>query len=229
METISLRSETSPTIGALAAALAKAQGAMKFASKDSTNPHFKSKYADLAAVWEAIREPLSANGLAIFQNPSSDANGIILETILMHASGEFIRSTCWMPVAQKTAQAYGSATTYARRYSLAAVAGVAADDDDGNAASVPASGELRAVMQAARRVEIQDVVAEDRDEKPLTPAPPRKATPWERMQEAGKSKGLKVVDVGRIATRVTNKTKTNAFTEEDVDLVLKEITASVSA
>lgn len=122
-------------LGKLAEALAKAQGQMKPAVKDSINPHFRSNYADLAACWSAIREPLSSNGLAVIQNVSSDQTGVTVETMLVHTSGEHIQSRCWLPVAQKTPQAYGSAITYARRYSLAALVGLSAEDDDGNAAS----------------------------------------------------------------------------------------------
>lgn len=123
------------SLGKLAEALAKAQGAMKPAVKDSINPHFRSNYADLAACWAAIREPLSSNGLAVIQNVSSDQTGVTVETMLVHTSGEHIQSRCWLPVAAKTPQAYGSAITYARRYSLAALVGLSAEDDDGNAAS----------------------------------------------------------------------------------------------
>lgn len=127
---------TSASLAKLAEALAKAQGAMAAAKKDSTNPHFKSRYADLAAVWEAIRAPLAENGLSVLQRVSTSQEGVTVETMLLHASGEWVQDRCWMPVAQQTPQGFGSAITYARRYSLSALVGVAADeDDDGNAAS----------------------------------------------------------------------------------------------
>lgn len=122
--------------GELAAALAKAQGAMGAAQKSATNPHFRSKYADLAAVWDACRKPLSDNGLAVVQQVDSDEHGVTVSTRLIHASGQEIRAHLWLPVAQRTPQAYGSAITYGRRYGLASLVGVVADeDDDGNAAS----------------------------------------------------------------------------------------------
>lgn len=134
----SARPDESDSIAALAAALAKAQGAMKAASKDAENPHFRSKYADLASIWTACREPLSANGLAIMQRVRTTVDGVTVVTMLVHSSGEWVRDTCTFPVAQRTPQAFGSAITYARRYTLAALVGVAADeDDDGNAATVP--------------------------------------------------------------------------------------------
>lgn len=126
----------SDTTGELAAALAKAQGEMTFAAKDATNPHFKSRYADLAAIVDAIRVPLSKNGLSYSQLCDFNETGaLIVETVLMHSSGEWISGKLFMPVPQQTPQGIGSALTYAKRYSLAAIIGIAADeDDDGEAA-----------------------------------------------------------------------------------------------
>lgn len=130
----------STTIGALAAALAKAQAAMPNASKDATNPHFKSRYADLASIWDACRKPLTENGLAVIQAPVSAEPGYVgLTTTLLHSSGEWISETVGAPLTQNTAQSVGSALTYLRRYALAAMVGVAPDDDDGNPASQPQS------------------------------------------------------------------------------------------
>jgi hypothetical protein len=135
-EAMEIAADHSPTLGAFAAALAKAQGEIEAAPKDSVNPHFKSKYADLAAIREACRIPLSKNGIAVIQLPSVDKEGVVIETKLIHASGEWMSSTLLIPVAQRTAQGFGSALTYGRRYSLAAMVGVVADeDDDGNAAT----------------------------------------------------------------------------------------------
>jgi hypothetical protein len=127
----------SDSIAALAAALAKAQGQMKGAVKDSANPFFKSKYADLASVVEAIRAAFSANGLSYIQTlEPSDKDEVRVETTLLHASGEWIScGVLSLPVSKADAQGYGSALTYARRYSLSAAVGVAPEDDDGNAAS----------------------------------------------------------------------------------------------
>lgn len=126
----------SDSIAALAAALAKAQGQMKAALKDSQNPHFKSSYADLASVWAACRDPLAANGLSVTQLVLQQGDGaaVGVRTMLLHSSGEWLASDLVMPLAQRTAQAAGSALTYARRYALAAMVGVAQDDDDGEAA-----------------------------------------------------------------------------------------------
>jgi hypothetical protein len=125
----------SESIKELLTALAKAQGKISAAKKDSTNPHFKSKYADLASCWEAIKEPLSTNGLSLSQWVSSSDKGLNLITMLGHSSGEYIYSEYSMPSGQ-TSQAIGSAITYARRYALSAAVGLVADeDDDANAAT----------------------------------------------------------------------------------------------
>ena len=128
----------SESIKELAAALAKAQGVMKGALKDSANPFFKSRYADLASVVEAIRAAFSANGLSYIQTVEpSDKDEVRVETTLLHASGEWIScGILSLPVSKIDAQGYGSALTYARRYSLSAAVGVAPEDDDGNAASL---------------------------------------------------------------------------------------------
>lgn len=125
----------SESVNELAAALAKAQGQMEAAIKDASNPHFKSRYATLAAVWIAIRKALSENQLAVVQcERESSKDEVILDTILLHSSGQWISGTGSYPVSRQDAQGRGSALTYARRYSLMAMVGIAPDDDDGNAA-----------------------------------------------------------------------------------------------
>lgn len=126
----------SESINELAAALAKAQGQMEGAKKDSENPYFKSKYADLASVVEAIRGPFAEHGLSYVQLPlPAEGDWVQVETVLMHSSGQWISSIVDVPVAKGDAQGYGSALTYARRYGLSAICGVAPEDDDGNAAA----------------------------------------------------------------------------------------------
>ncbi len=123
---------------ALAAAMAKAQAVIEGAVKDSANPHFKSKYADLAAVWTAWQKCGPPNGLAVMQFPGECADGrMAMDQIVAHSSGQWIRSHLSIPLGKVDAQGYGSATTYARRYALAAAVGIAPEDDDGNAASKP--------------------------------------------------------------------------------------------
>jgi len=126
----------SETIGALAAALSKAQADITGALKDSSNPFFKSKYADLASCWDACRKQLAANNLAVIQTiyVHWDSGQTMLSTTLVHSSGEWIRSD--LPVLAKdlSPQAQGSGITYARRYALAAIVGLAQVDDDAEAA-----------------------------------------------------------------------------------------------
>lgn len=127
--------QRSETITNLAAALAKAQAQVKGAVKDSANPFFKSKYADLASVWEACRDACNANDLAIVQFPIAGAEGFGVETVILHASGEWMSSEFVLPASKMDAQGAGSCITYARRYAVAAVLRVCPEDDDGNAAA----------------------------------------------------------------------------------------------
>ena len=124
----------SESIAALAAALSKAQADITGALKDSSNPFFKSKYADLASCWDACRKQLAANGLCVIQTTGMTDAGLVLITTLAHSSGEWIVG--YLPVAAKDSspQAQGSGITYARRYALAAIVGLAQIDDDAEAA-----------------------------------------------------------------------------------------------
>ena len=126
----------SESIANLAKALSIVQGKLTYAVKDSANPFFKSKYADLESVWDACRNLLAENGLCVMQFPGEFIDGCMsLTTILAHSSGEWIKQTMEVPVSKTDPQGCGSAISYMRRYSLAAVVGVVQSDDDGNAAS----------------------------------------------------------------------------------------------
>ncbi len=136
----------SEQLNKLAAALAKAQGEMENAIKGSLNPHFRSKYADLGSIWDAIRAPLSKHGLSVIQLPDMDETGVIrVSTMLIHSSGQFIEASYALPAMKNDAQGYGSAITYMKRYALTGM-GVAPEDDDGNAAS---KGEILPQGEAA--------------------------------------------------------------------------------
>jgi hypothetical protein len=128
---------TSENVNEIAAALAKAQGAVLGAKKDADNPFFKSKYADLASVVDAIRKAFADNCLSYVQTPcTNEKDEVGVETLLMHSSGQWIKGeSFYVPVTKHDAQGFGSALTYTRRYALAAMAGVAQVDDDGNAAA----------------------------------------------------------------------------------------------
>lgn len=155
----------SEQINELATALAKAQGEIENASKSSNNPHFKSRYADLAEVLNTVRPVFASHGLAISQFPSYEQGVASVETIITHSSGQWMSGVISAPVGKLDAQGVGSAITYCRRYSLAAVAGIAQEDDDANSAvghaprqqpkqakpaiSAKQAAELRAALQAA--------------------------------------------------------------------------------
>lgn len=142
----------SDSIAGLAAAMAKAQGSIKGAIKDSANPFFKSKYADLSSVVEAIREAFAANQLSYVQRVEpSDKDEVRVATVILHSSGEWLDcGFLALPVSKHDAQGFGSALTYARRYSLSAAVGVAPEDDDGNAATkaAPKPASAKSVTQA---------------------------------------------------------------------------------
>ena len=141
--------EMSNNIADLAAALAKAQGEMRNAAKSSDNPYFKSKYADLAECLNVVREPLAKNGLSVMQANEGVSNGYMsVTTLLMHSSGQYIKTTGSFPIGKMDAQGNGSALTYARRYSLAAMLGIAQEDDDGNAACEPQRAQQRKQVQS---------------------------------------------------------------------------------
>lgn len=128
--------KTSDSIVAIAKALLKVQKAITFAHTDSNNPFFKSKYADLPTVIDAIKPQLNDNEIVYIQTPTpSEPGTLALTTRLLHSSGEWIEDTAIVPLPKADPQGYGSAMTYARRYSLAAITGLYQDDDDGNAAS----------------------------------------------------------------------------------------------
>lgn len=124
----------SPTIGKLAAALAKAQIEMSAVVKDARNPHFKNTYATLAACIDATKL-LNRHGFAVVQPPAmAGPDGVTVETFLLHESGEWLRGSLYMPASKKDAQGFGSALSYARRYCLCATLNLSTDDDDGEGA-----------------------------------------------------------------------------------------------
>lgn len=129
----------SESIKEIATALNKAQAEMSGAKKKETNPFFKSKYADMNAVVDAVRIPFSENGLSYSQFPLFEDGKVGVETILMHSSGEWISSVLLLPMTKQDPQSAGSAITYARRYALQSIAGIPAEDDDGNATATQAT------------------------------------------------------------------------------------------
>jgi hypothetical protein len=158
----------SENINELAAALSKAQGMMSGARKDSENPFFKSRYADLESVWEACRLPLATHGLAVIQTVSSDDSGLFVTTMLTHSSGQWIKDILRLNPKDGTPQAMGSCISYGRRYSLAAVVGVYQTDDDAEAAQGRAATRTADTKKAnAYAKQITAAVEADKDERIL--------------------------------------------------------------
>lgn len=124
---------------AIASALVKAQREFGPALKTSTNPHFRSKYADLSACVEAVIDALNNNGIYLMQLTDEHENGVKVSTVFVHESGEQISGgSLYMPAAKHDPQGFASALSYARRYSLMAACSIAPEDDDGNAATASA-------------------------------------------------------------------------------------------
>ena len=143
----------SDSIKEIAIALNAAQKAMGAAKKDANNPFFSSTYADLNSVIAAIKEAFESNGLSYSQFPVFKDGFVGVETILLHVSGEWMSGELLLPIKKQDPQAAGSAITYARRYALQAIAGIPAEDDDGNAAS----GDQAPQKQAAVRLNANDL------------------------------------------------------------------------
>lgn len=156
----------SDSLASLAAALSKAQAEIQPAVKDKLNPHLKTRYASLDSVMDAVRGPLASHGLSVVQMPDADEPGYLaLTTRLMHASGEWLEGRCRIRLGKDDAQGFGAALSYAKRYALAAMLGVASDeDDDGEGAKAqPARQQQapRAQAQQARPAAAQATQAAD--------------------------------------------------------------------
>jgi hypothetical protein len=185
-----MNAETKVKVASLAAAMAKAFAEIEAATKSATNPHFKSKYADLGAVIEAVKPPLIKHGLFFTQRSHPAENGVSVETVLHHEGGEELSlGTLFVPANKQDAQGFGSALTYARRYGLMTAFGVPAEDDDGNAAAASArsaNGSAKVTDEQFRK--LQDAV--DRTGADLTrfcsyfQVPSLKDVPASRYQEA---------------------------------------------
>lgn len=155
----------SEQIAEIAAALVAAHAEIKGVVKSATNPYFKSKYATLDAVVDTVKPALLKQGIVVVQGVQDAENGVGIETMLLHKSGQWLSSTLRLPASKEDAQGYGSAISYGRRYGLMAICGVPAEDDDGNAATAtapvpnritPVAGSLDALskedQEKARRV-----------------------------------------------------------------------------
>jgi len=153
---------TSDQINEIAGALAKAQGEMGGAMKDASNPFFKSKYADLASVRDAVQGPFAKHGIAYVQSPSTQGSVVSVITLLAHTSGQWMRGELSCTAKDDSPQAVGSAITYLRRYALQSFAGVTPEDDDGEAAQGRKNGQAQ---QPARQANV-------------APMPPKGYSQW---------------------------------------------------
>lgn len=158
--------EHSPELTELAKALHSAQGAMKSAAKDGANPHFKSKYATLESVIEAAKPALQAAGLSFTQAPGMVADGrLSITTMVLHISGQWMRSTLHIPLAKSDPQGVGSAISYGKRYALMAVFGLPSEDDDAEAATDRNPPRALAAPRAVAQTPRQPTLAQDAREK----------------------------------------------------------------
>jgi hypothetical protein len=166
---------TSPSIAAIATALAAAAPHLLHAGKDRQNPHLRNRYATLEAVVDAVREPLAAQGVAFIQAPSVAEGRVRVTTRLIHSSGEWLECSLELPVPEPKgitmAQAIGSAVTYGRRYTLAALCGVGAEEDDDGSGT----GQARSL----RRVRVPVASEAAPQAAPQAPPEPKHHPSWE--------------------------------------------------
>jgi hypothetical protein len=207
--------KSSPTIGKLAEALAKAQGEMDAAKKDSINPHFKSKYADLAAVIDAIKEPLSKNGLSYTQLISGADDRIIIITVLMHITGEWILSELPLIINKNDMQGMLASVTYGRRCSLSAIVGIAQDDDDGNTATAkPKSENKTSSEQKQQKEALPQVIGQNKDY-------------WDKLNSEATRNGWSLQDIG--STLEQMKKKFAELTKAEYDSLLKHFMSNTKS
>ncbi len=211
---------TSDQIDQLAPAFANAQGAINPAKKDSENPHFKSKYADLSSVWEACRQALVANGLFVTQDLENPGAAISVTTRITHVSGQWMEfGPLSIPMAKPDAHGAGSAASYGRRYALSAALGIVSDDDDGNGAAQPETKPER-----ARR-------AVPASQPPTAPAPSVAASyacvteeQAETIRAAAKKAGIKnKEDYASALVRFSGVNDTRRIPADKYDMVLEQI------
>ena len=165
--------KTSETIGLIAKALLSAQKEITFAIKDSTNPHFKNKYADLASVIDSVKPALNNAGIVFVQSASpSDEGRLFLTTRLLHESGEWIEDTATCPLPKQEPQGYISCLTYMRRSNLASILGLKSEDDDGEATRMNPEDYINRIKSSKSLKELQknyiNVLAEIKNDKFLS-------------------------------------------------------------
>jgi hypothetical protein len=186
--------EQSTSITELAKALNKLQGELKTVSRDKVNPFFKSKYADLSAVWDACRKPLADHGLSLIQTTDSVGADIFLETLLLHESGEWIKGKLPINPVKPDPQGVGSAISYARRYAMSAMLGIASDEDDDAAAASVSTAAAASDRQSLRKTTSNPASPKPPEKKDVT-APVGKITPEQiNLLDAYKKAGYNIAD-----------------------------------
>lgn len=214
VEVLDHKIDHSKARGKLYGALAKAQGIMENAKKVPSNPFFKSTYADLASCWDSARDPLSKNELCLIQLPSSDGNTVTVTSILGHSSGQEISSILTMKPVKNDPQGIGSCITYARRYAMQAIVGIAPEDDDGNAASNTPQNKVKDSHTKTSQRPV--------NKAPNANQPQMKFDPTE-MIEAFKSVGKTIKDMeAHVQTNVAN------FTQKERAILIKWYTQLVN-
>jgi hypothetical protein len=199
----------SPSLAAIGAALAKAQAEVENANKNASNPHFRSKYADLAEVLNTVRPVLAKHGLSVVQFPGWDDGLVTVTTVLLHSSGEFMSGVSASPTPKADPQGVGAVVSYLRRYSLAAVSGIAQEDLDAEDA-VRHNG--HAPAQESRPAPQTDRPWRRRDEGDA-PAP------WDKVMPFGKTKGKKLGDLTEKDLRATIAWCSEKDAEKFADLI----------
>lgn len=214
----------SDSITNLATALAKAQAEIRPAIFDSTNPHFRSKYASLTAVMEACRDALSKNQIAVVQGASVVDGAVVVNTLLLHASGEYISDELSMPFAQATPQQIGSSLSYCRRYSLASLVGITADDDDAEAAMTKPQNQ----GQGFKDVQVTPVKEQDKPSISNTPEVKTKESKAKRASnraalireifQTSTEYGMNITALKEFISKVTGKSIAESADLSDADL-----------
>lgn len=214
----------------LASALAKAQSEMRNAEKDASNPFFKSNYTTLAAAWDAVRGPLTKNGLSVVQMPGYDPTGALhLTTILLHSSGQSLQSSLKLTPKDQSPQSIGSALSYGRRYSLMAMVGLASgdDDDDGNAAG----GKIQKTSDkpaTTSKVVTQKVEAQPTGFRTTPPSGelPVDESDNKRLMSVVAGSGWKNSEVGPFISKMYKKDKVSSLTRNEFNDLITHIEAN---
>jgi len=206
----------SDSIIELSKALSTFQGKITGVKKDSVNPFFKSKYASLDTIWDTIRKPLSDNGLSVCQTLDNESGINMLDTTLMHTSGEWISGSMILNPVKDDPQGLGSAISYGRRYSLSAILGIVADeDDDGNVATKP---ELKKTTTVKETTTSKPVPTTETTETPrITPAQTKK------LYALAKEKNLTSERVKVYMKETFNKTSSKNLTLKEASQLIDDI------